>query len=75
MVRAKEILTDADFVSDLMDTFDRSAWRGTRIAALLTLYKTTDITRPFFFFLKSRLEDARTLSLASLSRSPRRSRT
>ncbi|HEY9054280.1 MAG TPA: LPP20 family lipoprotein [Rectinemataceae bacterium] len=61
-VRKKEILTEADLVADIMGSFDWSAWKGASIAVLPALYKTTDITGPFFFALKGKLEDELSLS-------------
>jgi hypothetical protein len=68
MVREKEILTEADLVDDLVGAFDWPAWQGAKIAVLPALYKTTDITGPFFFSLKGKLEDA--LSLYSVNLEP-----
>ncbi|MEI6388588.1 MAG: hypothetical protein WCQ50_18385, partial [Spirochaetota bacterium] len=56
-VRAKEILSDSDLVSDLLGAFTWSDLAGSKLAILPALWKTTDISGEYFFYLKGRLED------------------
>ncbi len=57
MVRSKEVLSDSDLVSDLVGAFTWSDIAGARLAIMPALWKTTDISGEYFFYLKGRLED------------------
>ena len=61
-IRSKEIVSEKDLVEDILQHFDWEPWRGAKIAVLPALYKTTDITGPFFVSLKGKLEDGIALS-------------